>query len=281
MPLGYVKIKYKISTLLKSSPLSFFSAKKVIRKMENMPDFPSSACTSRQYLDLTLSGATTTYELLSKATQAEELKIKTLEDFVSGLENDLTNTLGALLNKYGSDKAQHHNYHKIYGDILKPYVGKSARILEIGLGTNNTDTPSNMGRKGRPGASLRAWKDLDSKFQVVGADIDHRVLFNEDRIQTYQLDQTSEISWSEFVNKLGSDKFNVIIDDGLHSPTANLNSILYLLPLLETNGVLVVEDIAERALPVWGLFTNLMPDHWSTQMIRTKRSYVLLLKKLN
>lgn len=279
MPSIYVKLKYKILTFLKSKSLRVFSAQEVIRKMATMPDFPSSACTSRQYLDLTLSGATSTYELLTKATQAKVLSVQTVEDFTSGHGNELIEILGALLTKHGSDKAQHHNYHKIYGEILQSFVGKKARVLEIGLGTNNTDTPSNMGRKGKPGASLRAWKEIDPNFQIVGADIDHRVLFNEDRIETHQLDQTSETSWKEFVKKLGTDKFNLIIDDGLHSPTANLNTILYLLPLLENGGIMVIEDIAERALPVWALFSNLMPEYWNIQMIRTKRSYVLLLKK--
>jgi hypothetical protein len=279
MKVGYLRIKRKMLSLLKSASIETFSANEVIRKMEKMPDFPSSACSARQYLDLTLSGATTTYELLLKVTGVSGLVIEDLDNFIAGGDHQLAEVLQSLLNKHGSDKAQHHNYHKIYSEVLKEYIGKNTKILEIGIGTNNTDTPSNMGSNGKPGASLRAWKEMDERFQIVGADIDYRVLFEEDRISTYQLDQTSESSWKEFVEKLGISKFHLIIDDGLHSPTANLNSILYLLPLLETNGVLVIEDIAERALPVWSLLSNLMPSHWNVKVIRTKRSFVLLLKK--
>ena len=53
-------------------------------------------------------------------------------------------------------------------------------IFEVGLGTNNVDVPSNMGKDGKPGASLRAWRDY-----FPNADIDTRILFKEDKIQTF------------------------------------------------------------------------------------------------
>ena len=46
--------------------------------------------------------------------------------------------------KYGSDKASGHDYHNIYGPILKKRDAITG-ILEIGMGTNNTDVVSNIG----------------------------------------------------------------------------------------------------------------------------------------
>ena len=44
----------------------------------------------------------------------------------------------ALCDQYGSDKARSHNYHYLYAPILRARDKVSA-VLEIGMGTNNTD----------------------------------------------------------------------------------------------------------------------------------------------
>jgi hypothetical protein len=63
-------------------------------------------------------------------------------------------------------------------------------LLEIGLGTNNTDVVSNMGSEGVPDASLRAFRDYLPNARIYGAGIDKRILFEESRIKTYFADQT-------------------------------------------------------------------------------------------
>ena len=52
--------------------------------------------------------------------------------------------LKRLLDHYGSDKGTKHTYHFVYGRILAD-SSQINGILEIGLGTNNVDVPSNMG----------------------------------------------------------------------------------------------------------------------------------------
>ncbi|MDB9839765.1 hypothetical protein OAC57_05685 [Planktomarina temperata] len=73
------------------------------------------------------------------------------------------------------------------------------KIFEIGLGTNNVDIVSAMGTEGKPGASPRAFRDFWPEAQLIGADFDARILFSEDRIETYFVDQTkpktSKIYW--------------------------------------------------------------------------------------
>ena len=53
------------------------------------------------------------------------------------------------------------------------------KIFEIGLGTNNIDIVSTMGKKGHPGASLRAFRDFCPNAEIYGADFDSRILFQE------------------------------------------------------------------------------------------------------
>jgi len=138
-----------------------------------------------------------------------------------------------------------------------------------------------MGQLGIPGASLRAFRDINKDFHIIGADVDPRILFSEERIETTLLDQTNDSSWAEFKQYLHGRKFDLIIDDGLHSPIANLNTVKYLLDDLKPNGVLIVEDIHKRSLPVWEIFEVLTFDRLKLQILKTKAAYVAVITKLN
>ena len=99
--------------------------------------------------------------------------------------NSDTDLLGKILRYHGSDKSTKHNFHLIYGHLLKGRRNQSLKILEIGLGTNNPSLKSNMGIYGTPCASVRAFRDWAPNAQVYGADIDPDILVQEDRIKTY------------------------------------------------------------------------------------------------
>lgn len=157
--------------------------------------------------------------------------------------------LGGMFNHYRSDKAKVHNYHMIYGPMLGN-PDNINRILEIGLGTNNEDIVSTMGTLGAPGASLRAFRDYCPNAMIFGADVDARILFQEDRIATYQVDQLSLESLSNLAKKLPQD-FDLIIDDGLHSPDANINTLAFASQLIRKGGWIVIEDISLEAVPIW------------------------------
>jgi len=187
--------------------------------------------------------------------------------------------LGALLEKYGSDKSTKHNYYLLYGSILKAKRDQPLNLLEIGLGTNNTEFVSNMGKDGRPGASLRAFRDWGKQFKVFGADIDAGVLFTEERIKTFFVDQTKREVLEKLAAQLPAQGFDLIIDDGLHTPWANLNTLLFALPLLKEDGVFVVEDILEKYLPVWDVAALLLSPQYDCQLLKTKAEYVFVVSK--
>ena len=177
-----------------------------------------------------------------------------------------TAQLKALLDEHHSDKATPHLYHPVYAAILMRAARRHAhvRTLEIGMGTNNTELPSTMGTMThagkwvtRPGASLRAFRDfLPRTARVHGADIDTKILFDEERIWTTKVDQLDPSSYGamqrEFVKRAGAAtdgraaaryEYDLIIDDGLHSFVANLNSLLYAWAHLRPGGFFVSEDI--------------------------------------
>lgn len=186
--------------------------------------------------------------------------------------------LGALFRKQGSDKASAHDYYRVYGSILGHRRHKPLNILEIGLGTNNIDIPSNMGPSGRPGASLRAFRDWAPAASVYGADVDPRILFSEDRIQTEWVDQTDRASLAALASKLHDRSFDLIIDDGLHLPHANMNTINALLPLLSDSGTLVVEDINGH-YAFWTVALNVFSKEWDCFFAPTKSAHIFVVRR--
>jgi hypothetical protein len=91
------------------------------------------------------------------------------------------------------------------------------RVFECGLGTNNPDFPESMLSNGQPGTSLRAWRDFFPNSEIFGADIDRGVLFDEDRIRTYYVDQLDPDAIASMWSSIGVGDFDLIVDDGLHT----------------------------------------------------------------
>ena len=183
--------------------------------------------------------------------------------------------LAQLLAQYESDKSTKHDYHRVYAALLQGKRGLPLRILEIGLGTNNTNIPSNMGRDGKPGASLRAFRDWGKNFSVYGADIDKDILFSEERISTFFVNQTDTHTLNDLSLHFPAQSFDLVIDDGLHTPWANLNTINFALKLIKPGGYIVIEDILERHLSQWKVFMPLLPAN--SKLVRCKSATVCII----
>lgn len=154
--------------------------------------------------------------------------------------------LKKLMDFYGSDKGgknNQHNYAQYYSDIFYYRRKNIKNFLEIGLGTNNLDTPSNMGSEGKPLASLRAWRDYFINANIFGADIDKRILLNEERIITTYVDQTNPKTIEEMFNLFGVKKYDVILEDGLHEFNANICCFENCINYLDNDGFYIIEDI--------------------------------------
>jgi hypothetical protein len=187
----------------------------------------------------------------------------------SGSTTTDTHELGRLFSQYGSDKATFHNYHLIYGQLLSGRRQDRIRVLEIGLGTNNLSVPSNMGAGGRPGASLRAFRDWAPNSEIFGADVDREILFSEERIRTAFVDQLRSETLRDLGSVFGRD-FDVIIDDGYHRPSAGFRTILTCSEFLAPGGTLVVEDIEDSDLDLWQIFAWLFRDQLKVKLWRMR-----------
>jgi len=165
----------------------------------------------------------------------------------SYLSNSKNNKqLTDLMNLFGSDKGgrnKHHNFASYYSEIFFHKRNDIKNFLEIGLGTNDTSVLSNMGSNGIPLASLRAWRDYFKNANIYGADIDKNILKNEDRIETFYVDQTDPITIKEMFKNIGEKKFDIILEDGLHEYNANICFFENAIEYLEPNGTYIIEDV--------------------------------------
>jgi SAM-dependent methyltransferase len=137
-----------------------------------------------------------------------------------------------------------HNYTTFYYSIFKDIRFDKLRVFELGLGTNNTNIPCNMGIDGLPGASLYGWEEFFPNAEIFGADIDTDIIFNTDKIKTFYCDQTNpEIIRNMWADYLLQDGFDIIIEDGLHEFNANVCFFENSIHKLNPGGYFIIEDI--------------------------------------
>ena len=173
-----------------------------------------------------------------------------------------------VMTRHGSDKGRGwHNYTSVYSVLFGGLRDRPLLIFELGLGTNNPGLASSMGTDGRPGASLRGWRELFPHAMVYGADIDRDILFEEDRIKTFYCDQLDSGAirdlWSQPVLRDGMD---IIIDDGLHTLEGNTSFLNGSLERLRPGGFYVVEDILTKTVDSWRneletIYSKRFPNH--------------------
>ena len=69
---------------------------------------------------------------------------------------------------------------------------------------------------------MRVWRDYFPNANVYGADIDKDILFSEERIKTFYIDQLNPSSIKDFWEKVNTKDFDLIVDDGLHTFKAGI-----------------------------------------------------------
>lgn len=169
-------------------------------------------------------------------------------------EKNKTNVLAGLFDFYGSDKGSNmetghvydwepKSYSDIYSLLFEAKRQSVERVFECGIGTNNPALPSSMGVMGKPGASLRAWRDYFPNAKIYGADIDKTVLFEEERIKTGFVDQLEKTSIEQLLEEFRLTDLDIVIDDGLHIFEAARNMFEVASNRLAIDGVYVIEDI--------------------------------------
>lgn len=160
-----------------------------------------------------------------------------------------------LFEKYKADKCPsiHHTYSPSYYELLNPIKHQVKNMLEIGIG--NIPLMTQIVPEGYiPGASIKAWRDFFPNATIYAVDILSDVLFEDERIKTYQLDQSSLESIQYFINSVRKETsedfmFDYIIDDGSHIIDHMIISGYEFPKYLKKDGVYIIEDIQNKYLP--------------------------------
>jgi hypothetical protein len=105
-----------------------------------------------------------------------------------------------------------------------------------------------MGDRGKPGASLRVLRDYFFNASVYGADIDKDILFDEERIKSFYIDQIDPEAIRSFWQSVGVSDVDLIIDDGLHTFEAGSTLFLHSIDKLSKTGIYIIEDVAPTDL---------------------------------
>ena len=249
---------------------------------ESFPAFlPFSAGVTKLLTNLTVQSASQTFPLIDKLLTGlgMDIPVISVDEFSKRTNSHQPSVeLKALFDQYGSDKASTHDYHLVYGAVLCESLAIK-NILEIGLGTNNLDIASNMGEYGKPGASLRAFRDFCQNAEIYGADIDKRILFSEERIKTFFVDQTDAETFRQLKKEL-PESFDLVIDDGLHSPNANIATLDFGLQVIKINGWVIIEDIRVESLSIWKVIYHLISENFEPFIIQSKTTYIFAAKRL-
>lgn len=137
----------------------------------------------------------------------------------------------------GTDKFTTHSYLSIYSDILSPLVNEEGSLLELGT---------------YHGGSLLLWTKLLKNFKIVGVDIYDGIsnkiknIINQDNhnVETIFTDAYNSETVTTLTQKY-SEGFDIIVDDGPHSESSQIECLKLYFPLLKKNGVLIIEDIQD------------------------------------
>jgi trans-aconitate methyltransferase len=151
----------------------------------------------------------------------------------------MTTRLCELALAYRTDKVGY--YTPFYSLLFEARRTEYRKVLEVGIGTEETmqHVPGYL-----PGASLFMWQDYFPNAEIWGVDIDKRALDAAPRMHLVHAD-----SRDEHLRSLLPSGFDLIVDDGLHSPDAQWKTFVNLFPLVKDSGLYIIEDAEDwRAL---------------------------------
>lgn len=132
--------------------------------------------------------------------------------------------------KYDTDKNRNfHNYSRQYEKLFRDFRDASIKYLEIGVYN---------------GGSIQAMREVfKNSTRIVGLDIDAQCVKYEDVNANIYVD-IGDATDKAFIDKVHSKhgSFDIILDDGSHLNRDVIRTFEAVFPLLNDNGVYIVED---------------------------------------
>jgi cephalosporin hydroxylase len=139
-------------------------------------------------------------------------------------------SLTTIFDKHNTDKnSSFHNYSRQYGPLLNHLRDKPIKYLEIGVFN---------------GGSIRAFREVFKNATcILGLDINHncKVHANPKNKIFVEIGNATDPNFiKNITEKYGT--FDVILDDGSHLNKDVINTFELLFPLLNDDGIYIVED---------------------------------------
>ena len=151
---------------------------------------------------------------------------------------------------YFTDKDTTHSYLETYEKLMKDKCLTSKNILEIGV---------------QYGGSMKLWNDYFVNANIYGIDISQAPIFLNEykRINCLKMNAYSQDSIDYFSKQ--NIVFDFILDDGLHTLDSMIYFIKNYLQLLDTEGILIVEDVQD--INWCDTFKTLVPNGYTYEII--------------
>lgn len=163
--------------------------------------------------------------------------------------------LAKLCDFYGTDKGEikphghpydpipSHSYTDYYSSLFFYCRNDVKKVFECGIGTTNPNIPSAVEPNVTPGSSLRVWRDYFPNANIYGADIDKTILFTEERIKTFYINQLDPATIYDCWAQINETDFDLIVDDGLHTFEAGSTLFAHSIQRLSKTGIYIIEDV--------------------------------------
>lgn len=160
-------------------------------------------------------------------------------------QHSFDNPLCRIMASFGTDKGgPWHNYGLLYHALFEGVRHADLNLFEFGVGPNR--------------GSILGWEQYFSKARIYAADIDRTLLFQTPRTSCFFVDQTDPATLDAlFASEALRDvQFDIIIDDGLHTPAANMQTFHYAYERLRDGGVYIIEDVMAPYLDTMRAFCS-------------------------
>ena len=168
------------------------------------------------------------------------------------LEND--KTLKELINDEETDKNTSHSYLDLYEKLLSSKKNTAKKVLEIGIGDF----------KEKNGGSIKMWYKYFINAEIYAVDIlgPERVLDelkNNDRIHIFTNSNGYDEEFFEKTFLNNNIKFDMMLDDGIHSLESMKQFIKLYSQLMTDDGILMIEDV--QTIDWIAELQSVVPEH--------------------
>lgn len=163
-----------------------------------------------------------------------------------------------------------NNYAPIYTKHMQPFLHKKDKVVlaEVGI---------------LKGTGLAIWSDLYKNGRIIGFDIDlshvyenmknlkQKGAFSNNTIELYDFDQYED-NRNLLQEILNGEKFDVIIDDGIHTDEPIINTINSFMPFLNTPFVYIIEDNSTVYYKIKDSFPDFSLYHYGCITVMTNKA---------